>query len=74
MAALTCATMTATGSPSAAAADGRDKLAQAIANTRGSYLVYNFGSGYPAPLLNAAGASSTAPRSLRRKLPPPKIA
>ena len=37
------------------AADGRDRLAQAIANTRGSYLVYNFGNGFPAPMLNAAG-------------------
>jgi hypothetical protein len=44
----------ATGQPPAAAA-GRDQLAQAIASTRGSYLVYNFGSGFPAPMLNAAG-------------------
>ena len=41
--------------PPASAADGRDRLAQAIANTRGSYLVYNFGNGFPAPMLNAAG-------------------
>ncbi|MCB0923516.1 MAG: phosphodiester glycosidase family protein [Mycobacterium sp.] len=40
--------------PSAGAA-ARDQLAQAIAATRGSYLVYNFGSGFPAPMLNAAG-------------------
>ena len=32
------------------AASGRDLLAGAIANTRGSYLVYNFGSGNPAPM------------------------
>ena len=30
-------------------------LAGAIANTRGSYLVYNFGDGHPAPMLNAGG-------------------
>ncbi|MBI3224050.1 MAG: phosphodiester glycosidase family protein [Mycolicibacterium cosmeticum] len=46
---------TAAGSPVAHAADGRTLLANAIANTRGSYLVYNFGGGSPAPLLNAAG-------------------
>ena len=50
-----CLTLaTTTGQPVATAA-GRDQLAQAIANTRGSYLVYNFGDGYPAPMLNAAG-------------------
>ncbi len=37
------------------AADGREQLASAIATTRGSYLVYNFGGGYPAPMLNAGG-------------------
>ena len=36
-------------------AAARDQLAQAIANTRGSYLVYNFGPGFPAPMRNAAG-------------------
>lgn len=41
--------------PPEARADGRDLLANAIATTRGSYLVYNFGSGFPAPMLNAAG-------------------
>ncbi len=54
-AALACLILAAAGCPPAAAADGRDKLAQAIANTRGSYLVYNFGAGFPAPMLNAAG-------------------
>ncbi len=39
----------------ARAADGREMLAQAIATTRGSYLVYNFGGGHPMPLLNAGG-------------------
>ena len=38
-----------------ARADGRTLLAGAIANTRGSYLVYNFGDGHPAPMLNAGG-------------------
>ena len=38
-----------------AQAAARDQLAAAIANTRGSYLVYNFGAGFPAPMLNAAG-------------------
>jgi hypothetical protein len=37
------------------AADGRELLANAIANTRGSYLVYNFGGNNPAPMLNAGG-------------------
>ncbi|MDT7794785.1 MAG: hypothetical protein QOD59_4226 [Mycobacterium sp.] len=43
------------GAPPAHAADGRELLAGAIANTRGSYLVYNFGGGAPAPMLNAGG-------------------
>lgn len=42
-AALACTT----GQPAARAADGREMLAQAIATTRGSYLVYNFGGGHP---------------------------
>lgn len=42
------------GAPSANAA-GRDQLTQAISTTRGSYLVYNFGPGFPAPMLDAAG-------------------
>lgn len=50
-AALACTT----GQPAARAADGREMLAQAIATTRGSYLVYNFGGGHPMPLLNAGG-------------------
>lgn len=52
---VTAALATATGSPVAHAADGRALLANAIAGTRGSYLVYNFGAGFPAPLLDAAG-------------------
>jgi Phosphodiester glycosidase len=49
------AAMVTTGSPTAQAADGRELLANAIATTRGSYLVYNFGGGAPAPMLNAGG-------------------
>jgi len=52
---LACVMLTATTCPPAAAAAGREQLAQAIATTRGSYLVYNFGNGFPAPMLNAAG-------------------
>ncbi len=51
-----CLTLaTSTGRPVARAADGRDLLAAAIANTQGAYLVYNFGGGHPTPLLDAAG-------------------
>jgi len=50
-----CAALATTATPLARAADGRELLAGAIANTRGSYLVYNFGGGAPAPMLNAAG-------------------
>ncbi len=42
--------------PAARAADGRELLGNAIANTRGSYLVYNFGGSNPAPMLNAGGS------------------
>ena len=55
-AALTlCAALATTAGAPAARADGRALLAGAIANTRGSYLVYNFGAGHPAPMLNAGG-------------------
>jgi len=53
---LCAALATTAGVPTAQAADGRELLANAIANTRGSYLVYNFGGGNPAPMLNAAGS------------------
>ncbi|WP_371869000.1 phosphodiester glycosidase family protein [Mycobacterium botniense] len=43
-----------TGQP-VAHAGARDLLANAIATTRGSYLVYNFGPGHPTPMLNANG-------------------
>src|SRR5262249_18524894 len=49
------AAMATTAPPNARAADGRELLANAIATTRGSYLVYNFGGGAPAPMLNAGG-------------------
>jgi len=55
---VVCVAAAATaGAPTARAADGRELLANAIATTRGSYLVYNFGSGHPAPMLNAAGSA-----------------
>ena len=51
-----CLTLaTSTGQP-VARAEARDLLANAIANTQGSYLVYNFGGGHPAPMRNAAGS------------------
>ncbi|KZS58958.1 hypothetical protein A4G28_14900 [Mycobacterium ostraviense] len=54
--AAACATLTATtGQPLAHAADGREMLEHAIATTKGSYLVYNFGGGHPMPLLNGEG-------------------
>ena len=52
---LACVTLAAGTTAPVAGAAARDLLAQAIANTRGSYLVYNFGDGFPAPMLNAAG-------------------
>ncbi|MFA5711703.1 MAG: phosphodiester glycosidase family protein [Mycolicibacterium sp.] len=54
-AALTGASVALAAGPVAHAADARELLASAIANTRGSYLVYNFGGGAPAPMLNAGG-------------------
>jgi Phosphodiester glycosidase len=54
-AALVCVAAATAGAPTARAADGRELLAGAIATTRGSYLIYNFGGGAPAPMLNAGG-------------------
>lgn len=52
-----CALLAAVAvAPPVGAATARELLAGAIANTRGSYLVYNFGGGFPAPMLNAAGS------------------
>lgn len=52
---MMCATLATTTGQPLARADARDLLASAIANTRGSYLVYNFGAGNPAPMMNADG-------------------
>ena len=52
---LCLALTTSTGQP-VARAESRELLAAAIANTQGSYLVYNFGGGHPAPMLNAGGS------------------
>ncbi|KRE27380.1 hypothetical protein ASG82_13240 [Mycobacterium sp. Soil538] len=55
-AAVVCAVVAAgVTAPAAAAASARELLAGAIANTKGSYLVYNFGGGFPAPMLDAGG-------------------
>jgi hypothetical protein len=57
-AALTlCTTLSAT--PADADSDARTKLLAAIANTKGSYLVYNFGGEFAAPFRNAAGSEYT---------------
>lgn len=53
---MLCATLATTTGQPLARADGRQQLANAIAATRGSYLVYNFGGGHPAPMLNAGGS------------------
>ena len=51
-----CAALTVSaGQPVAWAADAREMLESAIASTQGSYLVYNFGGGHPAPMLTADG-------------------
>ena len=51
-----CAVLASVGvAPVAQAADARELLAGAIAGTKGTYLVYNFGGGNPAPMMNAAG-------------------
>jgi hypothetical protein len=55
VAVMMCATLATTTEQPLARADARDLLASAIANTRGSYLVYNFGAGNPAPMMNADG-------------------
>jgi hypothetical protein len=54
-AAVLCVGLAATTGQPVARAEARDLLANAIANTQGSYLVYNFGSGHPAPMVNAGG-------------------
>jgi hypothetical protein len=58
MAAMTlCAVLTAT--PRALADEARQVLLAAIANTKGSYLVYNFGGGFAAPFRSAGGGEYT---------------
>lgn len=52
---LICVSVAGTAGLPAAHADAREQLANAIATTRGSYLVYNFGSGHPAPMLDGGG-------------------
>jgi hypothetical protein len=52
---MLCGALATTAGVPTANADGRGLLASAITTTRGSYLVYNFGGGHPAPFLNAAG-------------------
>lgn len=52
-----CASLATTAGAPPAKADARGLLASAITNTRGSYLVYNFGAGNPAPFLNADGGA-----------------
>jgi len=54
---LTAAVAATAAAPVAGAASARELLAAAIANTRGSYLVYNFGGGFPAPMTDASGRS-----------------
>jgi hypothetical protein len=55
LAAAACLVVTAGTTAPVTSAAARDQLAAAISNTRGSYLVYNFGPGYGAPMLDAAG-------------------
>jgi hypothetical protein len=58
IAATLCATLF-TGPPAHAESDARSRLLAAIANTKGSYLVYNFGGNFAAPFRNAAGDEYT---------------
>ncbi len=54
--AAVCAVLAAGTKQGVARAAAADMLADAIAATKGSYLVYNFGAGHPMPLLNAGGS------------------
>lgn len=55
-----CATIGTGGAPTARAADdAKGLLLGAIANTKGSYLVYNFGGKFAAPFLSADGRQYT---------------
>jgi hypothetical protein len=55
-----CAGLATSGSPVASAdSEARSLLLAAIANTKGSYLVYNFGGQYAAPFQRADGSQYT---------------
>lgn len=55
-----CAAVGTSGTPAAGAAeDAKALLLGAIANTKGSYLVYNFGGQFAAPFLSADGRAYT---------------
>ncbi|HZA11314.1 phosphodiester glycosidase family protein [Mycobacterium sp.] len=56
-----CVALATTGTEPRARADGdaRGLLLAAIANTKGSYLVYNFGGQFAAPFRNAGGGDYT---------------
>jgi hypothetical protein len=56
---VTAAAVASVGTPRAWAADARSLLLGAIANTQGSYLVYNFGGQYAAPFVAADGREYT---------------
>ena len=54
-----CAVLGTGGAPPTRAEDPRTLLLGAIANTKGSYLVYNFGGQFAAPFLTADGRAYT---------------
>ncbi|MDO3639978.1 phosphodiester glycosidase family protein [Mycolicibacterium arseniciresistens] len=54
-----CAALATLGGPIARAADAREMLLGAIANTKGAYLVYNFGGQFAAPFRSADGREYT---------------
>jgi hypothetical protein len=57
--AMLCVLMAMVAPAPRANADARQLLLAAIANTRGSYVVYNFGGQFAAPFRNAAGGEYT---------------
>ncbi|WP_157531111.1 phosphodiester glycosidase family protein [Mycobacterium sp. IS-1496] len=54
-----CAALSTTGQPHARASDPKSLLLGAIANTKGAYLVYNFGGEFAAPFRAADGREYT---------------
>lgn len=54
-----CAVLSYGGTPTARAEDAKALLLGAIANTKGSYLVYNFGGQFAAPFMSASGNQYT---------------